>query len=358
MPAVAVGKVSDFFETIMEQTSDGASLPTWRGELYFELHRGVRHPSLDPITQSPLITQIYTSQARIKWGNRTMEKLLRELEYYGTLASLRSKYKYPRYVCIILDAKIPRSTIRVQLDEIWHDVMLNQFHDVLPGTSIKMVNDDVHEIYDRRIAQTKQLLEAAIAHLLPESRNMDAGVNAEKTVMILDPLRTPRTQIITLKPSAAKLVPSAQKQHDGTAVVLIQSDDYGCGKVVGGIDAIAPSAEHRGSDYILRNTNFSLVISGGRITSLKDERIGRELIVPGPGAENAGLMIYDDLPLAYDAWDAEIYHLDQVTPLCFESVDVMASGPLRASLKATAKFGASTISLLVRFVACPALCRG
>lgn len=47
MPTVAVGKVSDFFETLMADTNNGANLPTWRGELYFELHRGVSRFSVD-----------------------------------------------------------------------------------------------------------------------------------------------------------------------------------------------------------------------------------------------------------------------------------------------------------------------
>lgn len=236
---------------------------------------------------------------------------------------------------------------REELDEIWHDVMLNQFHDVLPGTSIKMVNDDVHEIYDRRIAQTTKLLETAIAHLLPKSHAMNGTVDGQQQVMILDPLRASRTQVITLNPSVAELVPSAQKLEDGSVVALISSDEHGCGKIVASEGTIAPIAEKRGADYVLKNANISLTISGGRITRLKDENLQRELILPGPGAETAGLMIYDDLPLAYDAWDAEIYHLDQVTPLIFEKVDVVANGPLRASLKAVATFGASTIALTV-----------
>lgn len=225
--------------------------------------------------------------------------------------------------------------------------MLNQFHDVLPGTSIKMVNDDVHEIYDRRIAQTTKLLEIALSHLLPKSHAMNGVVDGEQEVLILDPLRASRTQVITLNPSVAELVPSAQKLADGSAVALITADQYGCGKIVSHAHTTAPTAEQKGDDYILRNADISLTISGGRITSLRDENLQRELILPGPGAETAGLMIYDDLPLAYDAWDAEIYHLDQVTPLLFETVEIVASGPLRASLKATTTFGASTITLLV-----------
>lgn len=237
--------------------------------------------------------------------------------------------------------------LRKELDEIWHDVLLNQFHDVLPGTSIKMVNDDVHEINDRRIAQTSKLLETTIAQLLPGSHAMNGEVQPEQDIIILDPLRTPRLQVITLNRSIADAVQSAQHLSDDLSVVLIQNDSSGLGGIVTDISSAAPSAERIGEAHVLRNDHISLTIANGRITSLRDKDLKRELILPGPGAQTAGLMIYDDLPLAYDAWDAEIYHLDRPTQLAFDHVEVAASGPLRATLKTTTAFGASKITLLV-----------
>ncbi len=64
------------------------------------------------------LTQTYTSQAGLKRGNKTMETILRDLEYFATLASLKGGYAYPF----------------AELEDIWRDVMLNQFHDVIPGT--------------------------------------------------------------------------------------------------------------------------------------------------------------------------------------------------------------------------------
>ena len=94
VPAVKVGLPIDFFETIREETLGGRTLPTWRGELYFELHRGV---SQEHNLRIRIDRQTYTSQARIKEGNRTMERLLRELEYFATVASITlPDYKYPK----------------------------------------------------------------------------------------------------------------------------------------------------------------------------------------------------------------------------------------------------------------------
>lgn len=225
--------------------------------------------------------------------------------------------------------------------------MLNQFHDVLPGTSIKMVNDDVHEINDRRIAQTTDLLEDAVAALLPRSHAMNGLVDSESDVVILDPLRARRTQVITLNRSLASCVPTAQHISEQRSVALVHTGPDGLGTIVSPESTIAPIAEHQGDAHVLRNSHLSLTISDGRITGLRDESIQRELILSGPGAQDAGLVIYDDLPLAYDAWDAEIYHLDRPTPLRFDDVEIVANGPLRATLQATAKFGSSRFTLLV-----------
>lgn len=80
-PQVKMGTPAQFFDRLLERTNNGSSLPTWRGELYFELHRGT-----------------YTSQEGLKKGNREMEMLLRDVEYYATIAWLDSKTKGGDYV--------------------------------------------------------------------------------------------------------------------------------------------------------------------------------------------------------------------------------------------------------------------
>lgn len=212
-----------------------------------------------------------------------------------------------------------------------------------------MVNDDVHEIHDRRIAEIKQLLEKTLTALCPNS-NMMNGVHEDlqEDVVILDPLRTPRKQVVALTASTASLVAAAQQLPDGTSLALVQTDERGLGKVVESTPSAYPTAKSEGNDvYTLSNEDFKLVIEDGRIASLIDLRLDRELIQAGPGAETAGLMLYDDLPLAYDAWDAEIYHLDCAETLRFQQVEVVAEGRLRASLKATCTFGSSKVELTV-----------
>lgn len=116
LPRVHVGdSVEDFFDKLERKVSEGLDLVTWYGELYFELHRGT-----------------YTSQANNKRNNRKSEFLLRDIEFFATLASIKGKtgYKYPKE----------------DIDDMWEGILLCQFHDCLPGSSIEMCYDDSDEV--------------------------------------------------------------------------------------------------------------------------------------------------------------------------------------------------------------------
>jgi alpha-mannosidase len=110
--------VDAFFADLEKKAENGTKFVTWYGELYFELHRGT-----------------YTTQANNKRNNRTSEMMMRDLEFLATFASLRadiegkkgeSKYAYPKK----------------EIDFMWEGILLCQFHDCLPGSSIEMCYDD------------------------------------------------------------------------------------------------------------------------------------------------------------------------------------------------------------------------
>ena len=115
LPRVKMGdSVDDFFSRLEKKSENGTEFVTWYGELYFEFHRGT-----------------YTTQANNKRNNRKSEFMLRDLEYLATLASIhKPSYKYPKK----------------QIDFMWEGVLLCQFHDCLPGSSIEMCYDDSDEV--------------------------------------------------------------------------------------------------------------------------------------------------------------------------------------------------------------------
>jgi alpha-mannosidase len=226
--------------------------------------------------------------------------------------------------------------------------MLNQFHDVIPGTSIRLANEDAWAIYDTRSKQAEQLIGQALDALVRPPKT--SASESEEPVTVIDALRLARSEVIALPD-----VSLPDKTTNSTATYhLIDTDESGVGTVVeSSSQRTSPSATSDGKSAVLENAHFRLEFKGGRLTSLFDIPLERELILPGPGADDAGLMLYDDYPLAYDAWDAEIYHLDQCRQLKFTSVEVTASHALRASIAATAVFGKSKVTLTVRLKSSP-----
>jgi alpha-mannosidase len=227
--------------------------------------------------------------------------------------------------------------------------MLNQFHDVIPGTSIRLANEDAWAIYDTRSKQAEQLIGKALDVLVRPSET--SASDSEEPVTVIDALRLARSEVIELSD-----VSPLNETTDSTLKTyhLIDTDESGVGTVIGhSSERTPPTATCNGELAVLENAHFRLEINGGRLTSLFDIPLQRELILPGPGADDAGLMLYDDYPLAYDAWDAEIYHLDQCRQLKFTSVEVTATHALRASIAATAVFGKSKVTLTVRLKSSP-----
>jgi alpha-mannosidase len=218
-----------------------------------------------------------------------------------------------------------------------------------------MVVDDALDIYGQRLPQAEKLLESAFSSLLPVSKAMN-GFTPESTdtVILVDPLRLARQQVIEIGAHVADAVDALCQTLPGDRVLaLAQTNEAGIGSLVRPQDVSSPSAATSGDKHVLTNTHFQLTIEGGRVTSLIDLGLQRELILEGPRATTGGLMLYEDLPLAYDAWDAEIYHLDCATTIRFDTVEVTANGPLRASLTGRARFGDSEVSVTVGKVLWP-----
>ncbi|XKK41915.1 hypothetical protein HFP72_01905 [Nocardiopsis sp. ARC36] len=107
----------------------------WLGELYLEFHRGT-----------------YTSQAATKQGNRRSEHLLREAELWAATAAVRTGAPYPYET----------------LDRVWRTVLLNQFHDILPGSSIAWVHREAAESYAEAAAELHGIVASAQGALAEE----------------------------------------------------------------------------------------------------------------------------------------------------------------------------------------------
>ncbi|EAW09413.1 alpha-mannosidase [Aspergillus clavatus NRRL 1] len=267
LPRVKMGdSVDDFFARLERKAADGTQFATWYGELYFELHRGT-----------------YTTQANNKLNNRKSEFLLRDLEYLATLASLsqtNGKYEYPKQ----------------DIDDMWEGVLLCQFHDCLPGSSIEMCYDDSDELY-AQIFKTGERAKQQALKALGFSDN-----RATERLVAINTLPWPRSEIVRVPDEFVASMGSKYVLASGrTGLLQCQVLDTKQKPAVS-VSEIQPGVLR------LENEKLRVDVKDGVITSLYDLEAQREVVAKGGKAGQ--LVIFDDKPLYWQAWDVEVYHLE------------------------------------------------
>ena len=270
---VTVEPPSKFFAAAQAEYPDA---PVWSGELYLELHRGT-----------------LTSQVEIKQGNRRCENLLREAELWSTAALLAGRSPYPYD----------------ELEEIWRDVLLNQFHDILPGSSIAMVNDDAIASHAESAARLEGLIGRAIAAVTapPEGVGSASAASAPASGGGGASSTGPVPMAFNAAPHEQNGVPA-----------------FGARKLA------APSGTARVSrDTVLENDLVRAELNGdGHIVSLLDLSTGREVIPPG--LLGNVLQLHPDFPNNWPAWDIDRFyrhtHRDIADP---ERITVAKRGPTK-----------------------------
>ena len=334
MPLVKMGgSFEEFYESVREETCNGAKLPNWRGELYFELHRGT-----------------YTSQASIKLGNRKSEILMREAEYAATMASLaNSDYEYPKD----------------KLDAAWEDLLLCQFHDVLPGSGIAMIYEDARAKYAKIAKSIGAIIEEAHAVLYANSRpvsteNPGSGFGTLFAVNNIPDY--PRQEVAAVPCNSHSMIRSCAAQiskDEQTGFVLVESGRHGKGeelvasaKGLFADGSVGVSARQTCSDtFVMTNSSVRMTVHEGRISSLVDVALDKELI---PRGQTGGMVIMEDHPNRWNAWDVDSFHLEKQKHLKFNSVSIKEHGPLRATLGGSINVGQSKVDVEISLDAVPA----
>ena len=304
LPRVELGTAARFFEHVESEAAGGAPVPVWRGELYFETHRGT-----------------LTSQLRTKLGNRRCERLLREAELWTATAALGGADIDPR-----------------EFDETWQEVLTQQFHDILPGSSIAWVHADAEEVFDRVASTLEQRIDARLAGL----RSGGAVVANAATF--------PRSEVVVTTATPGGDGP-IQVLDDGRVAAVFNAPGLGIAPLTA--TALAPSHGERAPQVVVTDRSMSngLLAVGwgldGNLTSVIDVVRGRELI--RSGGVGAELLLAADRPVQYDAWDLESWTIEASAPVGpAESIEVEAAGPLVGIVAVRRSFGPS--SAVVRYV--------
>jgi alpha-mannosidase len=283
LPRLRIAPLATFLGELASETT---SLETWVGELYLEAHRATS-----------------TTHADVKLGNRRGEEVLRAAEMWSVAAGLAG------------------ASVNEELDPLWKLLLVNQFHDIIPGSSIAWVYRDT-------AVEHRAVLEGAESVVDRSLSSIAAGGDG---LTVFNPSSYDRDEVVVAEGE------------------LVRVAVPGCGWAPL-VEAGRSSPVDSGDGWIDNGILRVEYDGAGALTSVWDHTAQRQVLAAGRRGNL--FQIHEDHPKAFDAWDVDREYLDTVSDLDGEA-DVVAErdGPLRAGYAFTKRFDQSVISQHVRLTA-------
>ncbi|MGA3243794.1 MAG: glycoside hydrolase family 38 C-terminal domain-containing protein [Bacteroidota bacterium] len=316
LPSSTLSTTGQFFKTIEEQAKE---FETWSDELYLEKHRGT-----------------FTTHGWVKRENRQSEGMLYATELLAVLGMLLGttgpSKKYPQQ----------------QIEQAWKTLLVNQFHDIVPGTSIAEAYEDVRKDFAALRSSCQALQTHALSGLVAKEGQKKS--EKEFRFSVFNPLAWERNEYIVLD------LKSAEKSFvitdgNGNAVEhQVLGRRKGMVEILCYLEkvpafafaqlVVAPSAAKPAVPVPWKITNRLLETpryrvrfdSRGGISSLHDKALRRELVAKGARINH--FQAYKDTPKQWEAWDIEADYTSRPIDLFkFERLRVLEGGPLRATVR-------------------------
>ena len=311
IPKVRQEFAGNYFEELEERVEGNTRLPVWEGELYFEYHRGT-----------------YTSMGRNKRSNRRCEQLLMDAELLEVLTGTSEKE---------------------EMDKIWRTVLLNQFHDILPGSSIA----EVYEVTKKEYAE----IESRLAEMIAEKLNllMDGG---QDKISVFNTLGFDRNDVVSLgdchaaalTDESGKIYP-VQETAQGAVAYITDIPAKG-GKTLQLLDTVKEEASRiQITENGIETPFYRISIDeNGLFTSIYDKECDREVLKAG---EKGNLLrMYEDKPMHYDCWDIDMYYSEKYWDAeKADKIQWIEEGPVRATLEIQRTISNSVIKQEIHFYA-------
>lgn len=309
VPETVNSSAHEFFDEIGKKADE---FPVYDGELYFENHRGT-----------------FTSQAFVKKNNRRGEFALRNAEILSSAAELMGKSDYDG----------------AELERLWKILLVNQFHDILPGSSIHEVYENAREDYAE--------LNRGLEKLINEKLNVLFSERDQEAFTVVNYLNVPYAGEVKIKlPEGYNSVEYADEQIP-CAKLSDKTGDY-ISFVAEKIPSLSgrtyrfSKSEHptqpcvKAEKNLLENNILRVEFdNNGEITSVFDKENDREVLA----AVGNTLCIYQDKPIHESAWNLEFDYRMTPYPLkTAESVEVVRSDSVAGELKILRKFNKSTVT--------------
>ncbi len=334
MPDLRLGRADEYFHSLRERVWANPALPVWDGELYLEYHRGV-----------------YTTHGWLKRLHRRNEERL-------LLAESLDAQRWALATSAGAEAPDARTT----LDDAWRALLLHEFHDILPGSSIGPVYDDAKRdltaLADRLDAFSEQAARDVVrlagapdgAWLIHNPSpcstpgatalvTMPLGDALAPTLAAANNILLPAQEVISVTGERALLIETPMLAGRGCLLAYPTTD----GSDSQGHESDAPTASQTADGgAILENAHIRVTLNAqGAITSLLDRRLvgGRELILPGAPANV--ITAFDDRPRKFDAWDIDAGYERKPYDMDSAQITGIEAGPLRATVRVSAHCSAA-----------------
>ena len=308
-------KMAGPLEFFHDMEAQGGPANTYVGELYFSAHRGT-----------------YTSQAMVKQNNRRCELALREMEMWSTLAMNKGMaYDFSK------------------ADALWKELLLHQFHDILPGSSIAKVYVDAEKAFHEILDGVAELQADALSELTDQKES--------QAVTVFNSLSFPRKILAELPDTFA----GGAKTVDGTVVPVQKIGDTvkasvevpSCGAVSlipaeGQVEEKAVVVETCDGRFTMENSLVKAVVNEkGEIVSFILKESGREFAADAMNRFH----LYKDVPRMFDAWDIDSNYIDQEIEAAKNVAVSMEADGLEGVLKVTGEISNSTFTQYIRLAA-------
>ncbi|GIM32522.1 alpha-mannosidase [Paraclostridium bifermentans] len=314
LPNVKTGKASEYFRCLKEKVEKTDEyVHTWYGELYLEYHRGT-----------------YTSQAYTKMMNRKLELLYRETEWLSTVACLTNN-----------DWSLYANN---EITKGWKTILRNQFHDIIPGSSITEVYEDAKQEYK----------EAEDIALDIQNKLEEIYINKdEHNWTIVNNSNWDRTESINIKcdedgsfydEDGNKL--KYQRNKDEYAVEIKNIPALGYKRIILKVDDIKDdkNSVFEYCDSKISTPKYNIEWNQyGQLTSIYDKENKREVLAKGERGNV--LQMFEDKPMAHEAWDIDIFYQEKMREVKdLQSVELIEVGNLKAVIRFKYKYMNTTIS--------------
>ena len=287
-PRSAIRDPDVFFDRLETAADDLAVI---EGELYFEYHRGT-----------------YTSQAEVKRLNRQIEGRLQTVEYLAA-------------ACAVAGRPAPD---REAVEGLWRVLLVNQFHDILPGSSIA-------EVYERTLTELRELADRAASTAAAMLAKLSASGPDPSAHFAFNPTCFPRAEVAD--------------GPDG-APCFVVAPAFAAGRIGEAGDTVGLTVQADGAVRLENGALAAVLEPDGGVRSLIHRATGREALA---GQANR-IVLFDDRPTDYEAWDIDPFALEtarEAKPA--HRMDPLSSGPLRAEVRFERALGkASTMIQTVR----------